>query len=63
MHFHVTHSGRGGRDAELDRLVSLGARRLQSSSDAPGGVLMADPDGNEFCLLPDEAGEGADASP
>ena len=62
MHFHLAPSVRDGRDAELDRLVSLGARRLDSSPDATGGVLMADPDGNEFCLLPDDAGAAGDGS-
>jgi catechol 2,3-dioxygenase-like lactoylglutathione lyase family enzyme len=36
----------GDRDAEVDRLVSLGATRLEV--DADGAVLLADPDGNEF---------------
>jgi len=61
MHFHLAPSVRGSRDAELDRLLSLGATRLPSSSDAPGGMLMADPDGNEFCLLPDDADDADDA--
>jgi len=34
--------------AEVDRLVALGATRLGSAAD--GGVELADPDGNEFCL-------------
>ncbi|WP_030453122.1 VOC family protein [Herbidospora cretacea] len=33
---------------EIDRLVALGATRLGA---AEGRVLMADPDGNEFCVL------------
>jgi hypothetical protein len=32
------------------RLVALGATRLDVAA-GTGGVAMADPDGNEFCLL------------
>ena len=35
-------------DAEVDRLVALGATRLSSAKD--GAVELADPDGNEFSL-------------
>ncbi len=34
--------------AEVDRLVALGATRLDSTED--GAVELADPNGNEFCL-------------
>src|SRR5690606_37578832 len=41
-------------EAECDRLVALGARRLQRfEPEAPvslGFIVMADPEGNEFCL-------------
>ncbi|BCL17241.1 hypothetical protein GCM10017556_49800 [Micromonospora sagamiensis] len=37
---------------ELDRLLSLGARRVDvgQTSDV-SWVVLADPEGNEFCLL------------
>jgi hypothetical protein len=38
----------GDHEAEADRLVSLGARRLGPGHG--GAVELADPDGNEFCL-------------
>lgn len=40
------------RDAEVDRLIALGARRVDvgQSADVPW-VVLADPEGNEFCLL------------
>ncbi|MEU4717045.1 VOC family protein [Micromonospora purpureochromogenes] len=38
----------GDQQAEVDRLVSLGATRLGVGED--GAVVLADPDGNEFCL-------------
>ncbi len=39
----------GDQKAEVDRLVSLGATRLEVGED--GAVTLADPDGNEFCVL------------
>jgi hypothetical protein len=38
----------GDQQAEVDRLVSLGATRLLVGQD--GAVVLADPDGNEFCV-------------
>jgi glyoxalase superfamily protein len=41
-------------EAECDRLVALGASRLRRDEPAPplsaGYIVMADPEGNEFCL-------------
>ena len=37
--------------AETQRLVSLGARVL-AGPDAEGWTVLADPEGNEFCLAP-----------
>jgi hypothetical protein len=41
-------------EAECDRLVALGASRLTRFEPAPpmeaGFIVMADPEGNEFCL-------------
>lgn len=41
-------------EAECDRLVALGAERLRRFEPdaplAPGCIVMADPEGNEFCL-------------
>ncbi len=41
-------------EAECDRLVALGAKQLRRQEPAPplesGHVVMADPEGNEFCL-------------
>lgn len=43
----------GSRDQELDRLVSLGARAVDDRRmpDGTGWVVLADPEGNEFCIL------------
>lgn len=41
-------------EAECERLVTLGATRLQRHEPAPplsvGHIVLADPEGNEFCL-------------
>ncbi|HWF57273.1 MAG TPA: VOC family protein [Candidatus Dormibacteraeota bacterium] len=41
-----------GQDAELDRLLGLGATVVDDRRQlTPGGwVVLADPEGNEFCL-------------
>ncbi len=50
---HLDLAPRPGDDqqAEVDRLVALGATRLGAGHGVPGAVGMADPDGNEFCVL------------
>jgi predicted enzyme related to lactoylglutathione lyase len=40
-------------DAEVDRLVGIGARRLEQGARVEHGsrwVIMTDPEGNEFCV-------------
>jgi catechol 2,3-dioxygenase-like lactoylglutathione lyase family enzyme len=39
---------KGDQQAEVDRLVTLGATRLEAGAD--GAVVLADPDGNEFSV-------------
>jgi predicted enzyme related to lactoylglutathione lyase len=40
------------RDEELDRLLALGARRVDVGQGPDvSWVVLADPEGNEFCLL------------
>lgn len=43
----------GKRDAEVDRLRALGATEVDDrrSPDGTGWVVLADPEGNEFCVL------------
>ena len=40
----------GDRDAEVERLIALGATRADGGQ-CEGGVALADPDGNELCVL------------
>jgi predicted enzyme related to lactoylglutathione lyase len=51
LHFDLAPSDARDQQAEVDRLVSLGATRLDLGQGHAGGVAMADPDGNEFCVL------------
>lgn len=37
--------------AEVERLVDLGARRVDIGQGGAGWVVLADPEGNEFCVL------------
>ncbi|MEV4714836.1 VOC family protein [Micromonospora sp. NPDC049374] len=47
--FDLAPPAHGARRSEVDRLVSLGATRLEVGED--GTVMLADPDGNEFGVL------------
>ena len=43
------------RDAAVERLAALGARKIQEQPNCIGDYcwyLMADPEGNEFCVAP-----------
>jgi hypothetical protein len=39
------------QQTELDRLLALGARPVDIGQGMPSWVVLADPEGNEFCLL------------
>ena len=39
------------RDVEVERLLALGATRVDVGQGNPSWVVLADPDGNEFCVL------------
>ncbi|MCA0144858.1 VOC family protein [Blastococcus sp. LR1] len=47
----------GSRDDELARLLALGAASLDDrrNPDGTGWVVLADPEGNEFCILRSDA--------
>jgi predicted enzyme related to lactoylglutathione lyase len=50
--FDIAPNGDADQRSEVDRLLSLGATRFEVGQNDVGRVLMADPDGNQFCLLP-----------
>jgi hypothetical protein len=51
MHPDVTPPADGGHQAEVDRLVALGAALTAPRGGTTGRVEMTDIDGNEFCVL------------
>ena len=58
MHFDLRPTDRT-RDEEVVRLLSLGATELEDHreirGDSTGWVTLADPEGNEFCVLRSDA--------
>jgi catechol 2,3-dioxygenase-like lactoylglutathione lyase family enzyme len=50
LHLHIAPAG-GDRDAEIERIVALGARRANATEPREDRVVMIDPDGNEFCVV------------
>ncbi|MDA8331990.1 MAG: VOC family protein [Candidatus Dormibacteraeota bacterium] len=51
LHFDVAPPLGGDQQAEVDRLVSLGATRVDIGQGEVSWAVMADPDGHEFCVL------------
>ncbi|GAA4198827.1 VOC family protein [Actinocatenispora rupis] len=51
LHFDLAPAADSDQRTEVERLLSLGATRVDiGQADAPW-VVLADPDGNEFCVL------------
>jgi predicted enzyme related to lactoylglutathione lyase len=51
IHLDVNATG-NDQATELERLLALGARRVDvGQSDDVSWIVLADPEGNEFCLL------------
>ncbi|HET7385755.1 MAG TPA: VOC family protein [Nocardioidaceae bacterium] len=50
---HVCLEPRGARDAEVQRLLDLGASMADDrrNADGTGWAVLRDPEGNEFCVL------------
>ncbi|GAA1289599.1 VOC family protein [Saccharothrix xinjiangensis] len=48
---HLDIAAERDQDAEVERLVGLGARRVGGDEGLPW-VVLADPADNEFCVLP-----------
>lgn len=48
IHFDFTPDD---QQAEVDRLVALGARPVDIGQGEQSWVVLADPEGNEFCVL------------
>jgi hypothetical protein len=51
VHLDLT-SGAEDRQAEIERLLALGARRVDvGQTGAESWTVLADPEGNEFCVI------------
>ncbi|HMJ78690.1 MAG TPA: VOC family protein [Iamia sp.] len=51
LHLDIAPPATGDQQAEVDRLVALGATRIDIGQGDVSWVVMADPDGNELCVL------------
>ena len=51
LHIDLAAGPGDDQEAELRRLESLGARRIDIGQGSADWVVMADPEGNEFCVL------------
>ena len=52
IHIDVSPTGGAGeQQAEVERLLTLGATRVDIGQGDPTWVVLADPEGNEFCVL------------
>jgi Glyoxalase-like domain len=53
LHLDLHVHGVAEQETEAARLVSLGARRIDWDSfpDDPDFIVLADPDGNRFCIV------------
>jgi hypothetical protein len=51
LHLDLTSSA-ADRDQEIDRLLALGAQRVDiGQTGAESWTVLADPEGNEFCVV------------
>jgi hypothetical protein len=51
MHLHVAAASGLPLEREVSRLISSGARRIDIGQGEVPWVVLADPGGNEFCLV------------
>jgi hypothetical protein len=51
LHLDVAPPPDGDQAAEVERLLALGARRIDIGQADVSWVVLADPEGNEFCVL------------
>jgi hypothetical protein len=51
MHFHLAPTSGITVQAALDHLLALGATHLDIGDPCPGAIVLADVDGNQFCLV------------
>ena len=61
LHLDLKPQGGATREEELERLLALGATTVDDlrRPDGSGWVVLADPEGNEFCILRSDAERAA----
>jgi hypothetical protein len=52
LHLDLVPTDGAGLEEEVERLLGLGARHADIGQGDVAWVVLADPDGNEFCVLP-----------
>ena len=60
--FHLDVAGGGRQDEVVERLLGLGARRIDIGQGEVPWVVLADPEGNPFCVM-EERASYADTGP
>jgi predicted enzyme related to lactoylglutathione lyase len=60
LHLEVAPPADGDQQAEVERLLTLGATRVDIGQRDARWVVLADPEGNEFCVLSPRGGGVAD---
>jgi predicted enzyme related to lactoylglutathione lyase len=55
LHFELAPPVDGHQQAEVDRFVALGATCIDVGKGEVSRVVMADPDGREFCVVPSQS--------
>jgi hypothetical protein len=53
VHLDITPVGGSTQADEVERLLLLGATRADLGQDATAWVVLRDPEGNEFCVMPE----------
>jgi hypothetical protein len=51
VHFDIAPEAEDDWNGEVERLIELGARRIDELHGKTPWVVLADPEGNEFCVL------------
>ena len=51
LHIDIAPPVGADQQAEVDRVIALGAKRIDIGQGKVSWVVLADPDGNEFCVL------------
>jgi len=63
LHFDIAPCERGHQESEVDRLIALGATRIDIDQGDVGWVVMADPDGNDSACWPPSPSPAAGQEP